>query len=158
VIKRFVLVGSAVAVATLGLALPVNADYPPGGSVVVVDDPSVPSGTPVEISADVCPAGQGQDVTFTISPPGGGAPVVLHAIADELGHAVVSYTPAAGAGAYAVDATTEFCDPSETSFAVESPLPVTGSDSNQWVVTGTALVLIGGAFSVVAFRRRHAAA
>ncbi|MEI7548166.1 MAG: hypothetical protein WCK21_08935 [Actinomycetota bacterium] len=158
-IKRFVLAGSVLAaVATFGLAVPTHATgvYPPGGSTgtTKVD------GTKVVISADVCPAGQGLEVTFTITPPGGGAPTVLKDVADALGHAEVQYTITLN-GTYTVQISLPEaeCAPSSSQFASEALLPRAGSDSSQWLVTGTALVLTGAGFTVVAMRRRrHAAA
>lgn len=155
-IKRFILVATAAAATTLGLAMPVHADYPPGGSTVTTK----PSGDDVVVGADVCPAGQGLEITFTITPPGGGAPIVLKDNADELGHAEVTYTPTV-VGTYGVEISIpgDACTGSTTEFGSQANLPQTGSDSNQWVVTATALVLTGAGFAAVAMRRRrHAAA
>jgi LPXTG-motif cell wall-anchored protein len=107
----------------------------------------------------VCPAGQGLLITFHITPPaGGGAPFDLTDTADALGHAEVTYTPTV-TGTYGVETTVaeDACEPSDTTFAVAS-IPVTGSDSQQMLVTASALVFVGLAFSFVAVRRRRSRA
>ena len=57
-------------------------------------------------------------------------------------------------GSYDIIAVGGDCSDAQTSFSVGN-IPRTGSDSQQWLVTASALLFTGLGFSLVAMRRRR---
>jgi LPXTG-motif cell wall-anchored protein len=159
-IKHVLLACGALLLGLASVAVPAYA-YPPGGGTdVATDKSSYVTGSDVVITAVGFAACAGQTVTFTITPPDGGPVIVLTAIANADGTATVTLVAPAAKGQYGVVASSSGCANASTVFNVTntSRLPTTGSDTQSWVVTATALLLTGIGFLVVTLRRRRSTA
>ena len=164
------LVGTAVVPATVGA-------YPPGGTTVITDSSVYKPGSTVTITANGFAACAGQTVTFTITfPPGAtvsglmsglsNSPasgstsssntIVVTAIANAAGVAVVTVTAPNFLGVYTVVASSPGCPDATTTFTVRR-LPQAGSNTMPWLVGAFAALAAGLLFLLVARRRRQPA-
>ena len=185
-VTRAMKIVGALLISLVGIAGTAHA-YPPGGTVVTTDKSSYVSGSVVNITAAGFQACAGAVVTFTITLPGGptttvtipaassgimrsaaapavvtGNVIVLTSIANADGTATVTLIAPATLGVYTVVATSPGCPNASTTFTVirqpTTPgLPQTGTDVGQWVLNAGLVVLIGGLFVMVAWRRRKSA-
>ncbi|MDO8362916.1 MAG: hypothetical protein Q7V88_08460 [Actinomycetota bacterium] len=180
-LKRIaMLICAVLAVAVTPVATAHANIYPPGCVDVFTDASAYAPGAVVTLTAQGTPADGGLLITFTITLTGAGqvTPIVVSALADASGLAVATITAPQTPGSYTVTITTVNCGVVSSSFAVNLPnstptttptttpggtptttpgggIPRAGSDSQSWVVTGTALLCTGLGFVLVARRRRH---
>lgn len=126
--------------------------YPPSAPIVTVDNSSPLPGAPIKLTAQgFCP---GTTVTFTI-----GGVLVGSAVADANGKATLATTAPATLGTYVVVASSNAgaaCTlTAQSSIAVLSSIPVTGSNSQVSLQAATIAVLSGALLVAVATIRRR---
>ena len=158
-IKRILLAGS-ITLAAVGLGSATSAhaaQYPPGCATVVTGAATVNPATQMTITASGYTS-IGATITFYILAVADdhleGAIPVGTAVVNALGVASITITTPTTLGSYDVIAVGGECADAQTSFSVGN-IPRTGSDSQQWLVTASALLFTGLGFSLVAMRRRR---
>lgn len=177
--KRLLTAITVIALAALSLVTsfvaPVHA-YPPGCATVTTDASSYAPGATITVTATGNPADAGSIVTFTITLENGVfTSMVVTAVANAQGVAVVTITAPTTVGSYLVTITNLTCSDVSSSFIVGDPttttttvpgfppsgsvpgngIPRTGSDTEPWLVAATSLLAIGLMLWVVTRRRRH---
>jgi len=158
--KRILAAVVALLMGTAALPAAVDA-YPPGGTTVVTDSSVYKPGSTVTITAKGFAACAGQPVTFTITFPPGATlsssnTIVVTAIANASGVAVVTITAPNYLGVYTVVASSPGCEDATTTFTVRR-LPQAGSNTAPWLVAGAGVIAVGLLFLLVARRRRQPA-
>ena len=158
-IKRILLAGS-ITLAAVGLGSATSAhatQYPPGCATVVTGAATVNPATNMTITASGYTS-IGATITFYLIAVADdhteGAIVVGTAPVNALGVASITIVTPTTLGSYDIIAVGGDCSDAQTSFSVGN-IPRTGSDSQQWLVTASALLFTGLGFSLVAMRRRR---
>ena len=158
-IKRILLAGSiTLAAVGMGSVSSVQAgQYPPGCATVATGAATVNPATNMTITASGYTS-IGATITFYLIAVADdhteGAIVVGTAPVNALGVASITIVTPTTLGSYDIIAVGGECNDAKTSFSVGN-IPRTGSDSQQWLVTASALLFTGIGFSLVAVRRRR---
>ena len=158
-IKRILLAGS-ITLAAVGLGSATSAhatQYPPGCATVVTGAATVNPATNMTITASGY-SSIGATITFyliaVVDDHSEGAVIVGTALVNAQGIASITIVTPTTLGSYDIIAVGGDCSDAQTSFSVGN-IPRTGSDSQQWLVTASALLFTGVGFSLVAVRRRR---
>jgi len=153
-IKRILITAAAVTAAAAGMVMPAHADYPPGCADVATDKGTYdPSGN-MSVTVSCYEACVGNVVELYLVAPGEEPVKIGEVVIAADGTGTLVMTAPIELASYDIISEGITCPDAIGSFTV-GRLPPTGSESNQWMVTATALVATGAGFLLIAFRRRR---